>query len=964
MRVDLRAALFSALQSQQPANALFVRTLVNGEARVVDIHVSPALDLAPNHLLVRFEESVRSGAGDNSAHDVQDEQRRTIADQLERELDATRAQLKDIVEQSETSTEELRASNEELQAVNEELRSATEELETSREELQSINEELTTVNFELKGKVDELSQANSDLQVLMSSTAIATLFLDLDLRIMRYTPAAVELFNLISTDVGRPLTDLTNRLNYPEMVRDARRAIGELVTAEREVQAGGRWYIARTVPYRSADERIGGVVFTFVDITARRQAEDALRELQAEQAEDLVALLRLQELNSRLLTAAELAPQLKQLLDATVEMQRADFGNIQLYDAKSRTLEIVAQRGFDAAFVEHFKIVSVDDTASACGRAFRNHERVTIVDVQQDRSYAPLREVAEGAGYRAVQSSPLFDRNDQPLGILTTHFRDPHQPSPRQNRLTDLYARQAADVIGSKLAEQRLRESGERFRAMVEQTALGVAEINFSGLVTFANPRLCEIVGRSPEELNAVRMQDITHPDDLAIAEAAFKRLQRDGTAYDLEQRLLCPDGRSVPVSVNVAVVRDRYSHPVAATALVLDLTERNRAQAASRESEERLRLVVENAREYAIFAMDLERRVTSWYSGAQRLLGYSEAEIIGQPGDIIFTPEDRAAGAPEQEARTALATGRASDERWHVRRDGSRFWGSGVMMAMQDGNKKTIGLIKIFRDQTEAREITEALAQSRVELMQALQDNKIAREELESASRAKDRFLAVLSHELRTPLTPVVMAVQTLMRRADLPAPERDALEMIRRNIKIESHLIDDLLDLTRITRGRLEVVTEPMDLHAAVSGAVEVCASDIHGKIQTLQVSLEATRHQTEGEPNRLQQVVWNLLKNASKFTRRGGEIRLSTRNEENRFVLTVSDSGIGIHPNALPTIFDAFSQGGEWVAREYGGLGLGLAIAKATVEAHGGTIKAASGGPNQGSTFTVELPLIERQ
>jgi two-component system CheB/CheR fusion protein len=213
----------------------------------------------------------------------------------------------------------------------------------------------------------------------------------------------------------------------------------------------------------------------------------------------------------------------------------------------------------------------------------------------------------------------------------------------------------------------------------------------------------------------------------------------------------------------------------------------------------------------------------------------------------------------------------------------------------------------------------------------------------------------------LRTPLTPVVMAVQTLARRPDIPEPAREALEMIKRNVKIESHLIDDLLDLTRVTRGQFEIVAEKMDIHAAIRGAVEICESDIRGKDQTLTIELNADTYVLNGDYTRLQQVVWNLLKNASKFTRRGGSIRVSTASEGKKFCLTVADNGIGIVSTVLPTIFDAFSQGGEWVAREYGGLGLGLAISKATIEAHGGSIKVESGGAGLGSTFTVELPLV---
>lgn len=264
------------------------------------------------------------------------------------------------------------------------------------------------------------------------------------------------------------------------------------------------------------------------------------------------------------------------------------------------------------------------------------------------------------------------------------------------------------------------------------------------------------------------------------------------------------------------------------------------------------------------------------------------------------------------------------------------------------------------FQDQTQAQEVVDALAQSRVELERALQDARVAREELESANRAKDRFLAALSHELRTPLTPIVMAVQILTRRQDLPECARDALEMIRRNVKIESNLIDDLLDVTRISRGKIEIDSEPVDLHAVITDTLEICQSDIVGKAQRLTVELDASRYQTVGDLTRLRQVVWNLLKNARKFTQEGGEINVRSRSEGGRFMLVVSDNGIGIEPGALPTIFDAFSHSDEWMTREFGGLGLGLAISKASVEAHGGTIKAQSGGRGRGATFTVELPL----
>jgi two-component system CheB/CheR fusion protein len=261
---------------------------------------------------------------------------------------------------------------------------------------------------------------------------------------------------------------------------------------------------------------------------------------------------------------------------------------------------------------------------------------------------------------------------------------------------------------------------------------------------------------------------------------------------------------------------------------------------------------------------------------------------------------------------------------------------------------------------ETQAATATVASARRGAGLEQALRENQRAREEFEAVSRAKDRFLAMLSHELRTPLTPIVMALHTLVRRNDLPESAREALEMIHRNVKIESNLIDDLLDLTRITHGRFDIDSAPVDLHAAITGAVDTCESDVRGKKQTLIVTLQASRYRTQGDFERLRQVVFNLVQNASKFTREGGEIQVASRDEDGRFLLAVSDNGRGIARDALPAIFDPFRRGGRSAMSEFGGLGLGLAIAKASVEAHGGTIRVESAGPGCGATFTVRLPL----
>jgi PAS domain S-box-containing protein len=233
------------------------------------------------------------------------------------------------------------------------------------------------------------------------------------------------------------------------------------------------------------------------------------------------------------------------------------------------------------------------------------------------------------------------------------------------------------------------------------------------------------------------------------------------------------------------------------------------------------------------------------------------------------------------------------------------------------------------------------------------------AKNEAEEANRAKDRFLAMLSHELRTPLTPVLMTIASLRREPNLSDDLRHDLEMLQRNIELEALLIDDLLDLTRIAHGKLELHNDAVDIHGTIEHALSICAGDLIGKkIQVIR-HFNAREHHCWADPARLQQVFWNVVKNSAKFTPEGGRIVISTRNTEaQQIVIEISDSGIGIDRELIPRIFDAFEQGGGGITSKYGGLGLGLAICKRVIDLHSGSISAQSEGKNRGATFTVTL------
>jgi len=254
-----------------------------------------------------------------------------------------------------------------------------------------------------------------------------------------------------------------------------------------------------------------------------------------------------------------------------------------------------------------------------------------------------------------------------------------------------------------------------------------------------------------------------------------------------------------------------------------------------------------------------------------------------------------------------------------------------------------------------------EALRESEARLKRALEAEQRAREEAEAAGRAKDQFLAMLSHELRTPLTPVLMVAHTLQTSMQLPARVRSGLQMIQRNVELEAKLIDDLLDLSRITHRKMELQLETVDVHRLLQNVIEICHADVQGKAQNLTTKLKADRHHTRADAARLQQVFWNLIKNAVKFTPREGTITVQSANFGDKICVRVTDTGRGIEKCLLDRIFNPFEQGGQKTTHEFGGLGLGLAISKATIDNHGGKLTADSPGKDLGAEFTVEMPTV---
>jgi PAS domain S-box-containing protein len=348
-----------------------------------------------------------------------------------------------------------------------------------------------------------------------------------------------------------------------------------------------------------------------------------------------------------------------------------------------------------------------------------------------------------------------------------------------------------------------------------------------------------------------------------------------------------------------------------------------------------------------AIIGKSLDGVVTTWNAGAGRLFGYTADEMIGRPITKLFPP-DRLDEEPKILARLQGGERVEHFETVRVRKGGRAIDVSVTISPVRDASGRIVGASKIARDITNQKLLEREL--------------RAAREAAEAATRTRDRFLGVLSHELRTPLTPVLAAVTFIESQPDLPPSLRESVEIIRRSIQSEVRLIDDLLDVTRLARGTMEITPQKVDLHELIGTTVQPFRGEAGEKKVHLMTSFRADRHVVRADPARLRQVMQNLVDNALKFTGAGGTVAVRTGDAPNRAVrVEVADTGAGIAPDVLPRVFELFEEHDPTTGIERTGLGMGLSLCRSIVTLHGGTVTAASGGVGQGATFTVTLPTV---
>jgi PAS domain S-box-containing protein len=366
---------------------------------------------------------------------------------------------------------------------------------------------------------------------------------------------------------------------------------------------------------------------------------------------------------------------------------------------------------------------------------------------------------------------------------------------------------------------------------------------------------------------------------------------------------------------------------------------------------EEMFRLLVDSMHEYAIFLLDANGNVATWNKGAQRLKGYAADEIVGRHFSNFY-PEDMPRDAVSAELDIALRDGVFRDEGWRVRKDGTQFWADVTITPVRDAAGTLRGFAKVTRDMTARRRAEEQRGQ--------LYREQAARAEAERANQLKDAFLATLSHELRTPLNAIVGWTHLLLAR-DLDEEVRHGVEVIARNAGAQTKLISDILDISRISTGRVHLRVQRVQMDQVINAAVDAVSPAAQAKGIRVTRLLSTDVGPVSGDPDRLQQVVWNVLSNAVKFTPKGGRVEVRLQRVNSHVDVAIQDSGMGIAPEFLPYVFEPFRQADPSPARAHGGLGLGLAIVRHLVELHGGRVYASSPGSGQGATFTIELPAL---
>lgn len=674
------------------------------------------------------------------------------------------------------------------------------------------------------------------------------------------------------------------------------------------------------------------------EIAERERAEIELTLVKDELAADLKTMLRLHELSTRLLKSTELQPLLEEILDATIELLNADFGNVQLCNPQSKALDIVAQRGFKPGFLDHFADASQE--SRLCDRAMSQRARVIIDDVETDPDFAPHRQIAASVGFRAVQATPLFSRNGEPLGILATHFRQPHHSSEHDLRFLDLYAHLAAEFIERKRAEERLRrneiylEEGQR----LSHTASWAWNVS-TGEVYWST-EMFRIFDLDPDIVKPgyPDVLQYVHRDDRVRVKKTFEDATREEKEYELAYRIVWSNGTIRYIHNLAHPVFDENGTLIEYVGTTIDTTERIQVEEAALKAHQQVEMILESISDN-FFGLDKEGRFTYFNPHAANqmsALGRDPDALIGRVAWEEF-PD-----MPNKENVLRALSERVVvvDELYYAPLE---EWVENHMYPSNDG-----GLVTFQRYITERKRTEEELRKTQDELAHVTRVTTLG------------ELTASIAHEVNQPLGAIVTNGQACLRLLssnDLDIKEvREAVEcMIADGIRA-SEVIKRIRRLLKKSKGG----KSSYSINDNIREVLALTASELTRNRINVRTELADDLPRVIADRVQIQQVVLNLVLNSKEAMSAACwqpcELLISTEHAESAILVTITDTGVGIAPENRERIFAPF-----FTSKEEG-LGLGLSISRTIIESHGGRLWSKPTQNDQGTTFKFTLPLGE--
>jgi len=934
-REGLKIALANAVRKVKLNNEEIVHSGLkvnnDGGLEYIDLIVTPMNEQAQGLIMVVFKPSSII-AKDESAETRNNHS--TILE-LEKELSATQEYLQSTIEELETTNEELKSSNEEAQSTNEELQSANEELETSREELQSVNEELLTTNRELENKLEELNIANNDMSNLLASTQIATIFLDKEMKINRFTPSIRSIVDLLDSDIGRVFSQFSTKLDDSDLLKDAQKVLESLIPVEREVKADkDLFFWMRIVPYRTNEDSIEGIVITFTDITEKKKQEEELHQYR-EHLEELVeqktgALAESEEKYRALYDNAPLAYQ-----SLNPEGIILDVNPAWLKILGYKREEVIGNP-FSDFLGDETKQVFQERFPQFLQRGYTHDQELVL----KKRNSLPITVAFEG--------SIGYDQNRQPLQTYCT-FKD---------------------ITESKKNEQELIKSEEKYRLLVENQTDLIVKVDKNERFLFVSQSYCRTFGKTEEELLGQSFMPLVHEDDRESTAIALETLNEPPYVCYLEQRAKTVRGWRWFSWMDKAIL-NKQGQIEEILGIGRDITERMNTKLALEQSEQRYRMISSISTDFS-YSLKLDKKNKKhleWTFGAfEKLTGYN-SEDFWSHNNILdrFHKEDHQ--ALKEHWNHLLEGENSSIDARLITSRGDTLWIRSICQPETDERGNTIRILGMGKDISEQKKYEEALTTRNQELNQSLGNLQETQNMLIHQERlaAVGQFSAGIAHDFNNILTGVLGTAELLRMDSKLSESQKDHVETILQSGDRAANLVRQIMDYSRKSIRK----EQPLDLRKTLKESLRIIRSGITEQYHIISRTDNYDGTPVTADQTQIEQLIINLIMNARDAIIGSGEIRITLRNRQietdetcivcndpivGDFVeLSVEDNGVGMKDEIIKSIFEPF-----FTTKGIGkGSGLGLAQVYGIMIQYQGHIQLKS-QPGKGTKISVFFPV----